>query len=1125
MLADQSPEMAEESMSTGSGSTTATEPTGTRPGSGEEAGHDAGTDEGTGTPPRPSGIPAVIIAAAGLVQFVCMALSPLDGPDSAAGPLFGVALLTVPILVGATFVDSRRVRRHARRAREAGSDVATWNQPVRGVGWVLGSFVPILGLLVVAAYLGRRWETGFPIPVLGAPAEGTVSRGWRGWQAFVVLGVLLTTAAIVGALVTDDPNAADNTVAQNVAIFSYLCVMLLPVLATHFDARNVAARVDRWWLGWRLAWSAAMLAFVLNVPIAAGYLYRRRSHLAALSERRQAFEDRLSEATDRVERAEAALDAAEFDELLAVLEGVDGPLETARETAARSPGLDEYRARRLLDRVDELRSRADVGEERRAFEKRRGRAEAAVERAEAALDGDDLREGLAALGEAADAYDAALDLVEPLEADGEALRERREAVAERRAAALDRLEAERARPLAERAESGLADADAAIEDDAFDRAADRLEEAEAALEDLDDLQEAYRIEVEAPVGATEIEAARDRLRTARAAATVDADVRTAEERASDAEAALDAGRFDEAEAGFREAREAIETALDRAEAAERDPELLTERQKDLDERLRAVDEHRRRAAYEEPLERGETALSTAREAAEADTYDDALDAVERAEEAFTAAAEAAEAYEGADPETVAERRSEVERLRAEYTVAHLSARLTALPGPAAVDGDDPDAYAALAADYRTLVDDVEAAEVDRERDLAVLRDEAARGLVAARVAGLAARARSAVERFQAGDHAAARDGFEAVVEELDTVRETAATYGVEEADDDMDVLAEACSANDDAARRAVLGIDDEPTLASLPDLLDPTTSGGAAVGTVPIDRGGAPTPEDAAASGAVAEEAAAEEVSDRLQAELPDHEVLDFVGSGGNADVHRVRLADGREAALKVPTWEGTLSRDAVERFLGEAETWAKLDSHEGIVPVLDWGSRPYPWMLLEFLPASLDERLGDLAFDRRIDVLTGVCDALEYAHGRGVVHLDVKPENVLLTDRDEPRVGDWGLARVLLDRSTTTMGLTPAYSAPEQLAEEYGEVDRRTDVYQASVLAYRTLTGRLPFDYERPATLREAILNETVQPPSAVDPSLPEAVDDVLLKGLARDPAARYATAVLLRNALGALD
>jgi hypothetical protein len=346
------------------------------------------------------------------------------------------------------------------------------------------------------------------------------------------------------------------------------------------------------------------------------------------------------------------------------------------------------------------------------------------------------------------------------------------------------------------------------------------------------------------------------------------------------------------------------------------------------------------------------------------------------------------------------------------------------------------------------------------------------------------------------DPAAARETFETVAAEAREAREAARERGLDDPAAALGTIVERCEAGIEAAE-AVAASDEGSTA---------HPGGESAPEATPDDRPGGPV------------------VNEGLQQRLPEHEVLGWVGSGGNADVHRIRLADGREAALKIPRWEGTLSTEVVEAFTDEAETWAKLDRDDPrnrVVDVYDWGSQPYPWLLLEFCERSLRELIeaGDTPLEARLSVFESVLDGLEYAHGRGVVHLDIKPANVLLAD-DRPKIADWGLARVLLEHTRTQAGLTPGYAAPEQLTADRGRIDRQTDLYQAAVLGYELLTGHHPFDAERPLDRQHQILDGDVDPPSSVA-DLPSALDEVLLRGLATDREERYEACIQFRDAL----
>lgn len=131
----------------------------------------------------------------------------------------------------------------------------------------------------------------------------------------------------------------------------------------------------------------------------------------------------------------------------------------------------------------------------------------------------------------------------------------------------------------------------------------------------------------------------------------------------------------------------------------------------------------------------------------------------------------------------------------------------------------------------------------------------------------------------------------------------------------------------------------------------------------------------------------------------------------------------------------------------------------------------------------------------------------------------------MLFTTHDGPRVAkiaDWGLATVLLEHSTIVKGLTPAYSAPEQIdPQSYGGTDDRTDIYQLGVVAYELFTGQLPFDQANYSATMNAVLNEAPAPPSELDDSLPEALDEVLLRALSKEKSERYETVLHFRDAL----
>jgi serine/threonine protein kinase len=259
-------------------------------------------------------------------------------------------------------------------------------------------------------------------------------------------------------------------------------------------------------------------------------------------------------------------------------------------------------------------------------------------------------------------------------------------------------------------------------------------------------------------------------------------------------------------------------------------------------------------------------------------------------------------------------------------------------------------------------------------------------------------------------------------------------------------------------------------------------------------------------------------------AELTDEEPI---GGGGNADVTKATLATPTgdvTLAIKKPRLSGTLHSEAVDRLLAEAETWDKLDDHDHVVGVVDYGATPLPWIAMEYMDAGdLSARAGSLSMAQALWTALGITKGVRHAHRRGVAHLDLKPENVLFRSVDDgwdvPKVADWGLSKHLLEHSQSVEGLSPGYAAPEQFDADYGPADDHTDIYQLGAVFYHLFTGRPPFEGDSTRVMR-AVLDDRPTPPSVVA-DVPAALDDVLLTALAKDKADRYDDIVYLRDDL----
>ena len=226
-----------------------------------------------------------------------------------------------------------------------------------------------------------------------------------------------------------------------------------------------------------------------------------------------------------------------------------------------------------------------------------------------------------------------------------------------------------------------------------------------------------------------------------------------------------------------------------------------------------------------------------------------------------------------------------------------------------------------------------------------------------------------------------------------------------------------------------------------------------------------------------------------------------------------------RQVALKVMHAELARDDEFVRRFIGEAKSVARL-SHQNVVAVFDQGSDgPFLYLAMEYVPGrTLKEVLrerGRFPPAAALDIMTGVLDGLAAAHASGIVHRDVKPENVLLTADGRLKVADFGLARAQAAAGHTRAGLligTVAYLPPEQVTGD--STGPRSDVYSAGVVLFELLTGRLPFTGDTPIAVAYQHVNQDVPAPSTLVPGIPAAVDQLVLAATSRDPALRPADA-----------
>jgi hypothetical protein len=272
------------------------------------------------------------------------------------------------------------------------------------------------------------------------------------------------------------------------------------------------------------------------------------------------------------------------------------------------------------------------------------------------------------------------------------------------------------------------------------------------------------------------------------------------------------------------------------------------------------------------------------------------------------------------------------------------------------------------------------------------------------------------------------------------------------------------------------------------------------------------------------------DLDDPLQREFGDYCLLEKLGQGGMGVVYRARQASlDREVAVKLLAAGPWASPEFIARFRREAQSAARMQ-HPNIVAIHEVGSSDelnYFSMQLvrgESL-AALRAREGRLAPPRAAEMVRTIAEAVDYAHRLGVLHLDLKPGNVLIDQRGEPLVADFGLAR-RLDETRAGDGDeiagTPSYMAPEQ-ALASGRLQPATDVYGLGAILYELLTGTPPFLGATPqATLKQVVMDALVPARSRV-PSLPRDLDAICARCLDKDPARRYPDARALADDLSA--
>jgi serine/threonine-protein kinase len=264
--------------------------------------------------------------------------------------------------------------------------------------------------------------------------------------------------------------------------------------------------------------------------------------------------------------------------------------------------------------------------------------------------------------------------------------------------------------------------------------------------------------------------------------------------------------------------------------------------------------------------------------------------------------------------------------------------------------------------------------------------------------------------------------------------------------------------------------------------------------------------------------------------DIPGYEVQAEVGAGGQGVIYKARqLSTGRLVALKVMRAGGTADREQLTHFRGEAALMARLH-HPHIVRVYEQGDvGGCPFIAMEFVEGgSLDERIAGRPQPPRwaARLVEGLARGAHHAHRQGVVHLDLKPANVLLTVEGAPKIIDFGLARRLdtgegRGEASRVSG-TPGYMAPEQADGNARAFGPPTDVHGLGAVLYKLLTGRAPFQGDSVLDMLCRTGSSEPEPASRLRADVPPVLETICMKCLRKAPGQRYAGADALADCLG---
>ncbi len=262
------------------------------------------------------------------------------------------------------------------------------------------------------------------------------------------------------------------------------------------------------------------------------------------------------------------------------------------------------------------------------------------------------------------------------------------------------------------------------------------------------------------------------------------------------------------------------------------------------------------------------------------------------------------------------------------------------------------------------------------------------------------------------------------------------------------------------------------------------------------------------------------------------YEIIEKVGNGGMATVYKATdLVLKRYVAVKILRDEFTTDEEFIRRFETEAQSAAKL-VHSNIVSIFDVGvDNGIYYIVMELIQGKtlkeiILEEKGPLPWKWSVNVAIQIASALEMAHKNNIIHRDIKPHNIIITEDGVAKVTDFGIAKAVSNSTITAFGKTIGsvhYFSPEHARGGY--TDAKSDLYSLGIVLYEMVTGKVPFDADTPVSIALKHMQEEPVPPIEKNPNLPEALNKIILKALKKDPMLRYQTATeLLQDLKSAL-